>query len=100
MTYSIKKKSDIFVCLFGLWFGGRVVFFVSLERVKFKVKRANISGGKNVSSFGVSLQPSNNGLSFRLQHSFFFHIHVLKKKNGCSQPWVVSARVPRSIAML
>jgi len=85
MTYSIKKKKVIFLFVYLAFGLGGGLFFVSLERVKCKVKRANISGGKNVLSFGVFLQPSNNGLSFRLQHSFFSTFTCSRKK------WMFSA---------
>lgn len=60
LTYSVGEKS---VLVLGLFF-----FFPFHKRVKYKTKRASISGGEKAPSFGVFLLPLNKGLDFKLRH--------------------------------
>ena len=82
MTYSVKKKKMwffFFVCLFGLWFGGRVVFCFpwksQIQSEKGKYFR------QEKCSFLWSLPSAiKQWPEFQIAALIFFHIHVLKKK--------------------
>lgn len=83
------KKSDIFVCLFGLWFGGRVVFCFP--------RKSQIQGEKGKyfrweKCFFLWSLPSaiKQWPEFQIAALIFFHIHVLKKKmDVLSHGWSV-----------
>lgn len=43
-----------------------MLFFSIKDLVKYKTKRASISGGEKALSFGIFLLPLNKGLDFKL----------------------------------